>query len=118
MAPGHHQGGCNDSSELVKGERVWIYTYQPQKSIRVKKRLPRTRYLPDTLKTCIDNSKWWANCRRPRGHGAPSPRHLAFGVFATDFGSLLVSRANPNAFLDHVDDILSGHGIQERNVVR
>jgi integrase len=43
---------------LVKGERLWIYTYPPQKQRRTEKRGLVEAYIPDRLKTAIDGCRW------------------------------------------------------------
>lgn len=47
-----------DPKLLVRSDRLWVYTYQPQKSIKVRRRLPHAVYLSDELKMRIDECTW------------------------------------------------------------
>lgn len=45
-------------SAVVKGDYLWVYTYQPQKQKKTKQPKSIEAFLPDELKTAIDACKW------------------------------------------------------------
>lgn len=47
-----------DPARLTKGDRLWVYTYIPQKSVKVKKLVPKTVYISEQLKAAIDICSW------------------------------------------------------------
>lgn len=47
-----------DPSAAIKGEYMWVYTFQPQKQKKGRKLKTVESYLPDALKTAIDGCEW------------------------------------------------------------
>jgi integrase len=47
-----------DPAKAVRGERLWVFSYQPQKAHRVKTAKTIDAYIPDSLKTAIDGCHW------------------------------------------------------------
>lgn len=58
-----------DPSAVVKGERLWIYSYTPHKDKKIQKVRTEEAYLTDRLKTAIDECKWFST-RRPFCNGS------------------------------------------------
>src|SRR5262249_15828008 len=74
-------------------------------------------------KTCA-SSKWDLATKRHKNHKKlsrlvkTSPRHLPVRELPPDFSSLLICRADHDAFLDHFDDVHRIHRIQKENLIR
>lgn len=68
-------------SSAVKGEHMWVYTYQPQKQKKTKQPKAIEAYLPDSLKAAIDACTWLSPTL-PFHFGAASRRqYLANSVY-------------------------------------
>src|SRR5450759_1782768 len=61
-----------DPTAVVKGERMWIYTYTPHKNKKVQKVRTEEAYLTNRLKVAIDECQWFSN-RRPFRNGSDDP---------------------------------------------
>jgi len=66
---------------VTKGERLWVYTYLPQKQKRTEKPKPVEAYISDRLKQAIDRCDWLLS-RLPFFYGSSrNPAYLANEVY-------------------------------------
>lgn len=71
-----------DPAILVKGEHLWVYTYDQQKRKRTEKTRPVEAYISDRLKEAIDACHWLST-DRPFSYGASAnPAYLGNEVYA------------------------------------
>ncbi len=70
-----------DPSALTKGERLWVYTFVPQKSKRTDRVKMIEAYIPDQLKKAIENCEWLSPGRPFYYGNATNPAYLANEVY-------------------------------------
>lgn len=92
-----------DPAATVMGDRLWVYSYVPQKQRRVKQPSAIEAYLPDSLKVAIDGCQWLSP-QLPFAFGAArNPAYLANEVYArmqTIGARLEVSDCRPHRLRD------------------
>ncbi len=71
-----------DPAVLIKGERLWIYTYLPQKNKKTESPKPLEAYLTDRLKAAIDASDWLSSSRPFFYGSSKNPAYLANEVYS------------------------------------
>ncbi len=70
-----------DPTALSKGERLWIYTYFPQKSKKTERTKSLEAYISERLKSGIDKCEWLSPTRPFFFGASKNPAYLANEVY-------------------------------------
>lgn len=71
-----------DPAAAIKGERLWVYTFHPQKARRAETPKLAEAYIPTPLKSAIDKCHWLSPSLPFHFGSASDPAYLANEVYA------------------------------------